>query len=187
MIEYVSAPLEFDFGADAAHDDPMQEDKPTGGLGSTGGDHTDPGDPNAEFKKVFGRFASAEEVTAERKNEDPEALPGPPTRDASAPNVEEDEEERKDGGARDALSKKQRKMLSRLKVSDLKQACERPEVVEVWDVTAPDPHLLVYIKGCRWANDATRPSNITPCPLDPLSRAGTRCPFLAIGLRSESI
>lgn len=26
------------------------------------------------------------------------------------------------------------------------QSCERPDVVEVWDVTAADPKLLVYLK-----------------------------------------
>jgi len=44
------------------------------------------------------------------------------------------------------MSKKQRKMLSRLKIAELKQLCERPDVVEVWDVTSPDPQLLVFLK-----------------------------------------
>ena len=30
----------------------------------------------------------------------------------------------------------------------LLQVCPRPEVVEVWDVTAQDPKLLVYLKVC---------------------------------------
>lgn len=29
------------------------------------------------------------------------------------------------------------------------QECERPEVVEMWDVTAADPKLLVYLKAYR--------------------------------------
>lgn len=29
------------------------------------------------------------------------------------------------------------------------QVCLRPEVVEVWDVTAPDPPLLVFLKAYR--------------------------------------
>ncbi len=44
------------------------------------------------------------------------------------------------------LSKKQRKLLSRLRIADLKQKCERPEVVEVWDATAPDAETLVFLK-----------------------------------------
>ena len=44
------------------------------------------------------------------------------------------------------MSKKKRKLENRLKIAALKQLCPRPEVVEVWDVTAPDPGLLVYLK-----------------------------------------
>ncbi len=49
------------------------------------------------------------------------------------------------------LSKKKLKLLNRLKVAELKAVCARPEVVEVWDVTGPDPPLLVFLKvgvGC---------------------------------------
>lgn len=46
------------------------------------------------------------------------------------------------------LSKKQRKLLHRLKIAELKQQCPRPDVVEVWDVTAPDPNTLVQLKVC---------------------------------------
>ena len=42
---------------------------------------------------------------------------------------------------------KQIEQQSRLQVAALKQLCPRPEVVEVWDVTAPDPQLLVYLKA----------------------------------------
>ena len=46
------------------------------------------------------------------------------------------------------MSKKKQKQQSRLQIAALKQLCPRPEVVEVWDVTAPDPQLLVYLKVC---------------------------------------
>jgi splicing factor 3B subunit 2 len=52
-----------------------------------------------------------------------------------------------DGGSK--LSKKQRKLLHRLKIAELKQQCARPDVVEVWDVTAPDPQTLVTLKVRR--------------------------------------
>jgi hypothetical protein len=51
-----------------------------------------------------------------------------------------------DEGGGDKLSKKQRKLLNRLKIAELKQQCLRPDVVEVWDVTAQDPQTLVTIK-----------------------------------------
>ena len=55
-------------------------------------------------------------------------------------------------------SKRKRKLESRLKIAELKQTCPRPEVVEVWDVTAQDPRLLVYLKArgaahvSRWSS-----------------------------------
>jgi hypothetical protein len=66
-----------------------------------------------------------------------------------------------DGGSK--LSKKQRKLLHRLKIAELKQQCARPDVVEVWDVTAPDPQTLVTLKvrreavaGCHLTASAAR-------------------------------
>lgn len=42
-------------------------------------------------------------------------------------------------------------MISQLKIAELKQICERPDVVEVWDVTSPDPQMLVFLKvGWAW-------------------------------------
>lgn len=47
------------------------------------------------------------------------------------------------------MSKKARKLASRLTVAELKQLVRRPDVVEVEDVTAADPRLLVYLKSYR--------------------------------------
>jgi splicing factor 3B subunit 2 len=63
---------------------------------------------------------------------------------ACGSDADSDEEEGGEGGSK--LSKKQRKLLSRLKIAELKQKCARPDVVEVWDVTAQDPETLVSIK-----------------------------------------
>lgn len=49
-------------------------------------------------------------------------------------------------GGEAQLSKKKLRAASRLKVAELKQACARPDVVEIWDVTAADPKLLVHLK-----------------------------------------
>uniref|UniRef100_A0A453Q6B8 PSP proline-rich domain-containing protein n=1 Tax=Aegilops tauschii subsp. strangulata TaxID=200361 RepID=A0A453Q6B8_AEGTS len=40
-------------------------------------------------------------------------------------------------------------MEQRMKIAELKQICNRPDVVEVWDATASDPKLLVYLKSYR--------------------------------------
>lgn len=64
--------------------------------------------------------------------------------------VEEGNEPESDADSEDAeakKSKKKRKLEARLKIAELKQSCPRPEVVEVWDVTAQDPKLLVYLKA----------------------------------------
>lgn len=43
-------------------------------------------------------------------------------------------------------SKRKRRLEARMKIASLKQACPRPDVVEVWDVTSTDPKLLVWLK-----------------------------------------
>jgi len=59
--------------------------------------------------------------------------------------AEEDEEDEGEGG----MSNKRRKELRRMKVAELKQHCAKPEVVEVWDSSAHDPRLLVWLKAHR--------------------------------------
>ena len=50
------------------------------------------------------------------------------------------------------------------------QVCPRPEVVEVWDVTAQDPKLLVYLKvtflDLRLYKSSLVDNSITPSLLD---------------------
>lgn len=52
-----------------------------------------------------------------------------------------------DGSAK--ISKRKLKKLSRLSVAELKQLVSRPDVVEMHDVTARDPRLLVHLKSTR--------------------------------------
>lgn len=47
------------------------------------------------------------------------------------------------------LSKKKLKKMTRLSVAQLKQLVSRPDVVEMHDVTAQDPRLLVHLKATR--------------------------------------
>jgi len=47
------------------------------------------------------------------------------------------------------LSKRKLKKLNRLSVAELKQLVARPDVVEMHDVTARDPRLLVHLKSTR--------------------------------------
>lgn len=47
------------------------------------------------------------------------------------------------------MSKRKLKKLTRLSVAELKQLVNRPDVVEMHDVTARDPKLLVQLKAHR--------------------------------------
>jgi len=53
------------------------------------------------------------------------------------------------GTAEQKKSKKQMKKETRLSVAQLKQLVTRPDVVEMYDVTAKDPKLLVFLKATR--------------------------------------
>ena len=44
------------------------------------------------------------------------------------------------------ISKKKLRKLNRLTVAQLKQLVDRPDVVEMHDVTAHDPKLLIHLK-----------------------------------------
>jgi splicing factor 3B subunit 2 len=62
---------------------------------------------------------------------------------------EVDDQNEKDGTNQPKLSKKQLKKATRLSVAELKQLVNRPDVVEMHDVTARDPKLLVHLKSTR--------------------------------------
>ena len=55
-----------------------------------------------------------------------------------------DDEERKDGEQK--ISKRKLKQMTRMTVADLKQRVSHPELVEMHDVTAKDPLLLLHLK-----------------------------------------
>lgn len=59
----------------------------------------------------------------------------------------EQEDDKKDD--KDRMSKRKMKKLTRLSVAELKQLVNRPDVVEMHDVTARDPKLLVQLKAHR--------------------------------------
>lgn len=57
--------------------------------------------------------------------------------------------QKKANDEKERLSKRKLKKLSRLSVAELKQLVSRPDVVEMYDVTARDPKLLVQLKAHR--------------------------------------
>ncbi|WOG82553.1 hypothetical protein DCAR_0101718 [Daucus carota subsp. sativus] len=68
--------------------------------------------------------------------------------EAGGKRVDSDEEVEEKEKAPD-LSNKQKKLQRRMKIAELKKICSRPDVVEVWDATAADPKLLVFLKSYR--------------------------------------
>ena len=62
------------------------------------------------------------------------------------PSSDEEEEEEEGEKEEPKMSKKKLRKLNRLTVAQLKQLVERPDVVEMHDVTAMDPKLLIHLK-----------------------------------------
>ena len=44
------------------------------------------------------------------------------------------------------LNRRQRKEAARMSVFELKMATDRPDLVQPWDITAPDPKFLLKMK-----------------------------------------
>ena len=100
-----------------------------------------------EFKAIFEAFrargASGGEVGTSADDARAKRDDGGDGADA------DDGDDGDDDGAGEALSNKKKKELRRMKVAELKQHCAKPEVVEVWDASANDPRLLVFLKAHR--------------------------------------
>lgn len=110
---------------------------------------TDLGPMYRQFFRVFEMFkleekvAVTEEIEAEEKTD---------TAKKDMAQIMDDEDEdmddEKDDG-KEKMSKRKMKKLTRLSVAELKQLVNRPDVVEMHDITARDPKLLVQLKAHR--------------------------------------
>lgn len=92
-----------------------------------------------EFKHIFEKFKTD-------LKEDTSAAAEKAAGGTAEANGEKKDKADKDGSK---LSKKKLKEINRMKVSQLKQAVKRPDVVEAWDVTAKEPLFLVWMKCIR--------------------------------------
>lgn len=109
-----------------------------------------------QFAKIFETFRISEPETTDDQNKDqqkepvkePELKKVPKLEDDYEEEEEEEEEEKKEQ-EKTKLSKRKMKKLTRLSVAELKQLVYRPDVVEMHDVTARDPKLLVQLKAHR--------------------------------------
>ncbi|KAK8803837.1 hypothetical protein WA158_001531 [Blastocystis sp. Blastoise] len=104
----------------------------------------------AELKEVFSKFATAEELVSKINNQSKHTDDDTDEdNNKSKTQVQSDSMEIEKKEEAPKLSKKQRRLLSRMSVAQLKQMVRRPDVVEECDVTAQDPRLLVYLKSYR--------------------------------------
>ncbi|XP_024534102.1 splicing factor 3B subunit 2 isoform X1 [Selaginella moellendorffii] len=121
------------------------------------------GDGLVEFQRIFDKFSGLESSKKKPK----EAVKTEKMQMSSS----EDEDDKPDVRVKEVvLSNKKKKvdkkflfdhcnfracllsflqMKRRMTVADLKDYCGKPDVVEVWDATAADPRLLVFLKAYR--------------------------------------
>ncbi|XP_056020505.1 splicing factor 3B subunit 2-like [Ostrea edulis] len=114
----------------------------------------DPTDPNYFiFSKIFEAFKISEEKKEEKvdKKEDvkKENIPLKKEEEDKDEDSDDDAPVKKEEDDGQKLSKKKLKKMTRLSVAQLKQLVSRPDVVEMHDVTAQDPRLLVHLKATR--------------------------------------
>ncbi|URD90061.1 hypothetical protein MUK42_27055 [Musa troglodytarum] len=100
-----------------------------------------------DFRSVLEKFSFQDAASAEDEGKKDEAAGNAAAKKRGDSDSEEEEQEaqQKEKG----LSNKKKKLQRRMKIADLKQICSRPDVVEVWDATAADPKLLVFLKSYR--------------------------------------
>uniref|UniRef100_A0A8C9XQW4 Splicing factor 3b, subunit 2 n=1 Tax=Sander lucioperca TaxID=283035 RepID=A0A8C9XQW4_SANLU len=111
-------------------------------------------DPNyIFFKRIFEAFKLTDDVKKEKEKEPEKAE----KQEAAVLRKKGFEDEKKDSDDSDEdmrpdvpkLSKKKLRRMNRLTVAELKQLVARPDVVEMHDVTAQEPKLLVHLKATR--------------------------------------
>ncbi|KAI9221166.1 hypothetical protein BC828DRAFT_405173 [Blastocladiella britannica] len=123
----------------------------------------DVSDADPALAEYFGSvFAKFEATDAPARTVETNLADGEADNDADRP-AEEDrgsdsdsDSDAEDVGPNAPLSNRKLKKAARLSVAELKQLVDKPEIVEWVDVTAPDPKLLVDLKGTR---------NTVPVPL----------------------
>lgn len=62
---------------------------------------------------------------------------------------DDDSDDEEENNNKPKISKRKLKLMKRMSIAELKQTVNRPDVVEMHDVTARDPKLLVHLKATR--------------------------------------
>lgn len=100
-----------------------------------------------QFKNIFEKFAKAEELLNNANDKD--KLLDLDNSEETNKGFEESKNDNQLIESNQKLSKRKKKLLSRLSVAELKQLVQRPDVVEAHDISSTDPRLLVYLKSFR--------------------------------------
>jgi len=112
----------------------------------------EPSDPlYRSFNKIFQAFKIEEEPKEETEVKKEEEIKREEEFKKAPKQMDDDDflDDKPDEDGENKMSKRKLKKLSRLSVAELKQLVTRPDVVEMHDVTARDPRLLVHLKSTR--------------------------------------
>jgi len=110
----------------------------------------DPLDPMYRtFSKIFATFKLIDPAEAKQMAEDEEARKHAEQFKKVPKLLEDDDMVEETETGEPKISKRKLKKQNRLSVAELKQLVARPDVVEMHDVTARDPRLLVHLKSTR--------------------------------------
>jgi splicing factor 3B subunit 2 len=101
------------------------------------------------FYRVFEIFKLENKPKEMPKEETPVVEKAAATKKSDRMDEEDEEEDEEKKDDKEKMSKRKLKKLTRLSVAELKQLVHRPDVVEMHDVTARDPKLLVQLKAHR--------------------------------------
>ncbi|CAI9098975.1 OLC1v1035716C1 [Oldenlandia corymbosa var. corymbosa] len=105
-------------------------------------------DLGEEFRKIFEKFNSAGSKEEEEKKDEIDG-DAPPKKKVDSGDDDDDDDKKEKKEKKNGISNRKKKQQQRMSVAELKQISSRPDVVEVWDTTATDPTLLVYLKSHR--------------------------------------
>lgn len=112
-----------------------------------------PNDPNyMQFQKVFEAFKLSDDMRADVE-ETPMAIAARIAKEKASigktDKDSDDDDDEADPSKEQPISKRKLRKMNRMSVAQLKQLVDKPEVVEMHDVTAQDPKLLVHLKSTR--------------------------------------
>ncbi|KAJ6825186.1 splicing factor 3B subunit 2 [Iris pallida] len=98
-----------------------------------------------EFRSVLEKFSFSDSNAVAEDDAKKDQLAAANKKGDSDEDEEEQDVQQKEKG----VSNKKKKIQRRMKIAELKKISSRPDAVEVWDATAADPKLLVFLKLYR--------------------------------------